>query len=222
MQLLWYWFQNLQSYLCNHGLRFKLLNLPGPPSLLSSLQVNWIRFNRKCLSGFKCCNSAHRDGVNPKSLTVSVLGELLQICSSTVKSSVTPSQQGSSRIFPHPVVRFSSTCWKGEWLTHCRTVLIMTILIVLLTLKFHNKVFLFLKIIFLFLLLFMLFFLPCCAECGILVPQPGIKPVPPALKMQSLNHWTSRGVPRIPSWIFIIIKGLHDVDSTDKTNRLKG
>ena len=95
----------------------KLLNLPGPPSLLSSLQVNWIRFNRKCLSGFKCCDSAHRDGANPKSLTVSVLGELLQICSSTVKSSVTPSQQGSSRIFPHPVVRFSSTCL-GRGMTH--------------------------------------------------------------------------------------------------------
>ena len=25
--------------------------------------------------------------------------------------------------------------------------------------------------------------------CGILVPQPGIEPVSPALKAQSLNHW---------------------------------
>ena len=68
----------------------------------------------------------------------------------------------------------------------------------------------------------MFIFWPCCVVCGILVPQPGIKPVPPALKMQSLNHWTSREVPKIPQWIFIIIKGLHDVDSTDKTNQFKG
>ena len=30
--------------------------------------------------------------------------------------------------------------------------------------------------------------------CQILVPQPGIKPMPPALKAQSLNHWTTREV----------------------------
>ena len=34
-----------------------------------------------------------------------------------------------------------------------------------------------------------------CAACGILVPQPGIEPVPPALEVQSLNHWTAREVP---------------------------
>ena len=28
----------------------------------------------------------------------------------------------------------------------------------------------------------------------ILVPWPGIKPVPPALEVQSLNHWTFREV----------------------------
>ena len=33
------------------------------------------------------------------------------------------------------------------------------------------------------------------AACGILVPQPEIKPVPPALGAQSLNHWTAREVP---------------------------
>ena len=26
--------------------------------------------------------------------------------------------------------------------------------------------------------------------CGILVPQPGTKPMPPAVEAQSLNHWT--------------------------------
>ena len=29
-------------------------------------------------------------------------------------------------------------------------------------------------------------------ECGIVVPQPGIEHPPPALAMQSLNHWNTR------------------------------
>ena len=39
-------------------------------------------------------------------------------------------------------------------------------------------------------------FWPRHAACGIFVPRPGIKPVPPALEVRSLNHWTSREVPR--------------------------
>ena len=35
------------------------------------------------------------------------------------------------------------------------------------------------------------------AACGILVPQPGIDPAPPALEACNLNHWTTREVPRI-------------------------
>ena len=31
--------------------------------------------------------------------------------------------------------------------------------------------------------------------CGILAPRPGIKPVPSAVEVRSLNHWTARGVP---------------------------
>ena len=31
--------------------------------------------------------------------------------------------------------------------------------------------------------------------CSILVPQPGIEPVPPAVEAQSLNPWTTREVP---------------------------
>ena len=31
--------------------------------------------------------------------------------------------------------------------------------------------------------------------CGILVPRPGIEPAPPAVEVQSLNHWTAREVP---------------------------
>ena len=30
---------------------------------------------------------------------------------------------------------------------------------------------------------------------GILVPQPGIEPEPPAVEMQSPNHWTAKGFP---------------------------
>ena len=36
-----------------------------------------------------------------------------------------------------------------------------------------------------------------CMACGILVPQPGIEPVPPAVEAQSLKHWTTREVPRV-------------------------
>ena len=34
------------------------------------------------------------------------------------------------------------------------------------------------------------------AVCRILVPQPGIEPVPSALGVQSLNPWIAREVPR--------------------------
>ena len=37
-------------------------------------------------------------------------------------------------------------------------------------------------------LIAILIFLPCHEACGILVPRPGIEPVPPALEVQSLNH----------------------------------
>ena len=35
------------------------------------------------------------------------------------------------------------------------------------------------------------------ATCGILVPRPGIKPVPPAMEACSLNDWTTREIPRL-------------------------
>ena len=31
--------------------------------------------------------------------------------------------------------------------------------------------------------------------CGILVPQPGIEPLPLTVETQSLNHWTTREIP---------------------------
>ena len=44
--------------------------------------------------------------------------------------------------------------------------------------------------------LFKFFFWPGCVACRILVPLPGIKPAPPAVEAQSLNHGTTREVPR--------------------------
>ena len=32
------------------------------------------------------------------------------------------------------------------------------------------------------------------AACRILVPQPGVKPVPSATEVQILNHWNAREV----------------------------
>ena len=48
---------------------------------------------------------------------------------------------------------------------------------------------------------------------GILVPQPGIEPVPPAVEVQSLNHWTTREVPHycffffFNFWVYLFIYG---------------
>ena len=44
--------------------------------------------------------------------------------------------------------------------------------------------------------------------CGILVPWPGIEPVPvlPALGVWSLNHWTTREIPA-DSFQFIVWQG---------------
>ena len=35
-----------------------------------------------------------------------------------------------------------------------------------------------------------------CTACGILVPQPGIEIVSPALEVWSLNPWTAKKVPK--------------------------
>ena len=39
------------------------------------------------------------------------------------------------------------------------------------------------------------FFWSRCMACGILGPRPGIKSVPSAVEIGSLNHWTAREVP---------------------------
>ena len=49
---------------------------------------------------------------------------------------------------------------------------------------------------------------PCCAACGILVPRPGIEPVHLAVEARSLNHWTTRKLPKLPfldSSIFCLV-----------------
>ena len=43
---------------------------------------------------------------------------------------------------------------------------------------------------------FFFFFWPCREACGILVTQPGIEHVPPAVEVWSLNHWIAREVPK--------------------------
>ena len=61
--------------------------------------------------------------------------------------------------------------------------------------------------IFLFFLSYILFYIIiiiiwlCCTTCGILLPQPGIEPVPPAVEMWSLNHRATKEVPTLPFFI---------------------
>ena len=40
------------------------------------------------------------------------------------------------------------------------------------------------------------FFFPHCMACGILVPPARIEPTPPALEVQSFNHWITKEVPQ--------------------------
>ena len=50
--------------------------------------------------------------------------------------------------------------------------------------------------------IYIFFFCPSCTACEILVPQPGIIPMPPALEAWSLNHWTTREAPTFFAYIF--------------------
>ena len=60
--------------------------------------------------------------------------------------------------------------------------------------KVYKKTLLFQLSNFVYLLFFLFLAMPYTA-CEILVPQPGIKPMPPAVEAWSLNHWTTREVP---------------------------
>ena len=45
---------------------------------------------------------------------------------------------------------------------------------------------------------FFLFFFFVCVVCGVLVSGPGMEPMPPAVEVWNLNHWTTREVPGMP------------------------
>ena len=47
---------------------------------------------------------------------------------------------------------------------------------------------------------FFFFFWLHSMACGILVPGPGIEPMPPAIEEQSPNHWAIREVPQSLIW----------------------
>ena len=51
---------------------------------------------------------------------------------------------------------------------------------------------------------FFFFFLPYHEACWILVPQPGVEPVPRAVEAWSLSHWTASKVPC--GWCFLYPK----------------
>ena len=55
--------------------------------------------------------------------------------------------------------------------------------------------------------------------CGTLVPWPGIKPAPPGGEAQSLNHWTTREVPKtlsLGSFIYMLKKISKDFSAACK------
>ena len=55
------------------------------------------------------------------------------------------------------------------------------------------------------LLCVLFFFWQSREACGILVPRPGIQPVPPAVEAWSLNHWTTREVPTLSNFYLIYL-----------------
>ena len=64
------------------------------------------------------------------------------------------------------------------------------------------------RTVFCFVFLFVWFW-PSHGACGILVPQLGIEPLPLAMEVWGLNHWTSREV----SALFFILSGAQRVTS---------
>ena len=69
-----------------------------------------------------------------------------------------------------------------------------------------------------FILLLLLLFLFCHVAYRILVPRPGVEPMPPALEARSLNHWTAREVPYNPhfwwGWVSESLSHLRGVTSS--------
>ena len=61
---------------------------------------------------------------------------------------------------------------------------------------------------FYFLFFFFFLFWLCHVACGILVPWPETEPVPPAVEVHSLNHWTAREFPLLFSSSSFSVSGL--------------
>ena len=61
--------------------------------------------------------------------------------------------------------------------------------------------------------IYLFIFWLCRAACGILVPQPEVKPATPAVEAWSLNHWTTREVPCFDIYIYISWNHHHNQDS---------
>ena len=51
---------------------------------------------------------------------------------------------------------------------------------------------------------FIYLFRPCHVACGILVPQPGIEPVSPAMEAWSPNHWTAGEFPLYTVFVIMV------------------
>ena len=68
------------------------------------------------------------------------------------------------------------------------------------------------------LFIYLFIYWPHLVACGILVPWPRIEPVPPALEVWSLNHWTAREVPEVtlyppsPLSIWCSLEGNHNIN----------
>ena len=89
--------------------------------------------------------------------------------------------------------------WCNNSLSFTHTHLHLHILLILSPILHYNCIvilfrsFIFFKDIIFF---FFLIFWTCPVACRILVPQPGMGPTSPAVEVWSLNHWTTREVPR--------------------------
>ena len=67
---------------------------------------------------------------------------------------------------------------------------------------------------------FFFFCWQCPAACGILVPSPGIKPVPSTMEVQTLNHWTTGDIHKIPSFQQKIMRQLKKTRKVSKFRKI--
>ena len=60
----------------------------------------------------------------------------------------------------------------------------------------------------------------CCTACGVLVPWPGIEPVPHAVEAWSPDHWATSELPRLCMlkciiWLFLAHVYTHKIITTE-------